>query len=205
MFTITETARLSLHQFQSETGDCTGLRLVIHGDFPGNYQPALLPVAPTDLTPEDRRYDFDGLAVYLDPACVQKANRLEIDLIQTEKGPRLKFDFPSPVWKDPLAKKLQRLIDEKINPGLMTHGGFVSLLKVKNGVAEITMGGGCQGCPLSAMTLNQGVEAIIRRELPEIKSVLDKTDHARGIDPFYKPSGERKSSRSARRRENRKR
>ena len=47
------------------------------------------------------------------------------------------------------------------------------------------MGGGCQGCGQADATLKQGIEAMIRDEIPEITSVLDTTDHAAGENPYY--------------------
>jgi hypothetical protein len=63
------------------------------------------------------------------------------------------------------------------------------------------MGGGCQGCALSAMTLSQGIETIIKQEIPEIHTVVDRTDHAEGENPYHRsPDWEDKSKSSRRRR-----
>jgi Fe/S biogenesis protein NfuA len=47
------------------------------------------------------------------------------------------------------------------------------------------MGGGCQGCSMSAATLKQGVETTLRSEIPEITEILDTTDHAAGANPYF--------------------
>jgi Fe/S biogenesis protein NfuA len=47
------------------------------------------------------------------------------------------------------------------------------------------MGGGCQGCAVSAMTLRDGIETAILANIPEITEVVDTTDHAAGENPFY--------------------
>ena len=80
------------------------------------------------------------------------------------------------------------MIDSKINPGVASHGGHVSLLDVKDGTAFIRLGGGCQGCGMVDVTLKQGIEVVIREEVPEIQKIVDSTDHAGGTNPYYQPA-----------------
>ena len=47
------------------------------------------------------------------------------------------------------------------------------------------MGGGCQGCAVSAMTLREGIAASITAAIPEITEVIDVTDHEAGENPYY--------------------
>ena len=47
------------------------------------------------------------------------------------------------------------------------------------------MGGGCQGCGMANVTLKHGIEAMIQEVFPEIKQVIDTTDHAAGDNPYY--------------------
>lgn len=85
----------------------------------------------------------------------------------------------------PLADKLQQLLDRHINPSLAAHGGFASLVRVEETVAYISMGGGCQGCAMSAATLREGITAMINQALPEVTQVIDVTDHDAGENPYY--------------------
>jgi Fe/S biogenesis protein NfuA len=98
------------------------------------------------------------------------------------------IDNPNSVWTDPRAKAVQEVIDSKINPGVAMHGGYVTLLDVKEDVAYVALGGGCQGCGMANVTLKQGIEVIIREAVPEIRQVIDTTDHAGGTNPYYQPS-----------------
>ena len=75
-----------------------------------------------------------------------------------------------------------------INPGVASHGGFVELLDVQDDSIFIRMGGGCQGCGAADMTLKQGVERLIRENIPQVREVLDQTDHASGRNPYYTAS-----------------
>jgi len=85
----------------------------------------------------------------------------------------------------PLADRVQRVIDEVINPGIAAHGGFVELVDVSEETLYLRMGGGCQGCAASAATLRQGIERMVREEVPEIQQIVDVTDHTAGANPYY--------------------
>ena len=87
-----------------------------------------------------------------------------------------------------LTTRVQELIDSTINPAVAGHGGFVQLIDVKENKVYLQMGGGCQGCGAADFTLRQGIEAILRKEVPEILQVLDVTDHAAGMNPYYRPA-----------------
>jgi Fe-S cluster biogenesis protein NfuA len=83
-------------------------------------------------------------------------------------------------------EKVQYLIDQQINPGVAAHAGFVELIDVRDDTVYLRLGGGCQGCGAADFTLRQGIESVIRREVPEIRRVLDITDHAAGVNPYYR-------------------
>lgn len=80
--------------------------------------------------------------------------------------------------------KIQDLLDTAINPAVAGHGGVVSLVDVKGKMVYLQMGGGCQGCGMADVTLKQGIEAMIREELPEVADIIDVTDHAAGENPY---------------------
>jgi Fe-S cluster biogenesis protein NfuA len=60
----------------------------------------------------------------------------------------------------------------KIRPALQADGGDVELVGVENGVVKVNLRGACAGCPMSAMTLKQGIERILKEEIPEVKEVV---------------------------------
>jgi Fe-S cluster biogenesis protein NfuA len=60
---------------------------------------------------------------------------------------------------------------ETIRPGLQMDGGDIELVGVADGVVKVRLTGACSGCPMSAMTLQMGVERAIRREIPEVVRV----------------------------------
>jgi Fe-S cluster biogenesis protein NfuA len=69
-----------------------------------------------------------------------------------------------------LTKKVQDVLDE-IRPQIQADGGDLELVAVENGTAKIRLKGHCAGCPMSALTLKQGVERTLKLKLPEIKKV----------------------------------
>jgi len=82
-------------------------------------------------------------------------------------------------------EKVRQLLEQSINPALASHGGYAALERVEDATAFITMGGGCQGCAVSAITLREGIEAAIKEAIPEITEIVDTTDHLAGENPYY--------------------
>lgn len=83
-------------------------------------------------------------------------------------------------------ERIDQLLTHQINPALASHGGWASLLEVVDGNrAVVTMGGGCQGCAVSAITLREGIQKAIIERIPEITEVVDATDHDSGDNPYY--------------------
>ena len=86
-----------------------------------------------------------------------------------------------------LADRIRLALDEQVNPVLAGHGGGVELVEVRDNVAYLRMGGGCQGCGLADTTLRHGVEGVLRDLVPELGAIFDLTDHASGTSPYYRP------------------
>lgn len=58
-------------------------------------------------------------------------------------------------------------------------------MDLKDDIAYVKFGGGCQGCSSADVTLKQGVVTMIKSAVPQIKDVLDITEHAAGANPYY--------------------
>jgi Fe/S biogenesis protein NfuA len=85
-----------------------------------------------------------------------------------------------------IEERVRQLLEQSINPALAAHGGFAVLERIEEDHrAIVTMGGGCQGCAVSAITLREGIEAAIKEAVPEITEVVDGTDHAAGENPYF--------------------
>ena len=59
----------------------------------------------------------------------------------------------------------------EIRPSLQADGGDVELVDVENGIVKVRLTGACGGCPMSQMTLKQGIEQHIKKVIPEVLSV----------------------------------
>lgn len=142
-------------------------------------------VKPTDKQANDRVQDEGAFEVYLDPMSAKALDGGTVDFVEGVMQSGFKVYFASPKWDDPVAQKVQDVLDVHINPGVAGHGGTVALDGVRDGVAYIRFGGGCQGCGAADVTLKQGIVRILSEHVPEITAVKDSTDHDAGENPYY--------------------
>jgi Fe-S cluster biogenesis protein NfuA len=70
----------------------------------------------------------------------------------------------------PIEERINTALD-RIRPAIAADGGDVWLIRVENGTAYVQMLGACGGCPASHLTLKNGIEAVIREDVPEITKV----------------------------------
>ncbi len=62
---------------------------------------------------------------------------------------------------------------QTIRPFLQADGGDVELIDVsEDGIVEVKLTGACSGCPMSQMTLSQGIERQLKALIPELKQVV---------------------------------
>lgn len=76
------------------------------------------------------------------------------------------------------------LFEAEINPAVARHGGTVELVDVQDAMVLLRMGGGCQGCGMADVTLRQGIEVLLKKRVPEIRGLIDVTDHSAGSNPY---------------------
>ena len=60
---------------------------------------------------------------------------------------------------------------KKIRPMLQADGGDVEFVDIEDGVVKVRLQGACAGCPMSQMTVKNGIERLLKQEIPEVKSV----------------------------------
>jgi Fe/S biogenesis protein NfuA len=161
-----------------------GLRIAITGRADGAFIYDMQLVAPGDERQGDMVVTaLAGVPIHVPLASVPYLDGITLDADLPFGAVRV--DNPNPLWMDPLAEAVQRLLDEEINPSVAAHGGHIDLLDVADGIAFIHMGGGCQGCGMAELTLGQGVRTAILDSFPDIAEVRDTTDHAQGANPYY--------------------
>ena len=69
-----------------------------------------------------------------------------------------------------MLEKVQNVLN-KIRPMLQKDGGDVELVGIKGNVVQVRLQGACAGCPMSQMTLKNGIEKVLKEQIPEIESV----------------------------------
>jgi len=60
----------------------------------------------------------------------------------------------------------------QVRPALQADGGDVELVDMNEGVVSLKLKGACAGCPMAAMTLRNGIERILKEQVPEVKEVI---------------------------------
>ena len=189
MLTITESAKRKIGaiiQTQGKPGD--GLHLAIVGRSSAGFTYDMYLVEEGQVEAEDIVVDMGDFPVIIDSGSAPHLQDAVIDYVEDLQQSGFRIGNPNPVWADPQAMAIQELLDTQINPGVATHGGHVELMDVQDNVVYIRFGGGCQGCGMVSVTLNQGVEQALREAFPEIREIIDVTDHAAGTNPYYQSS-----------------
>jgi Fe-S cluster biogenesis protein NfuA len=69
-----------------------------------------------------------------------------------------------------MQEKVKAVLD-KIRPSLQADGGDVELVAVEGGIVKVRLKGACAGCPMSQMTLKNGIEKLLKREIPDVTAV----------------------------------
>ena len=69
-----------------------------------------------------------------------------------------------------IQKRVQNALEE-IKPRIQADGGDIELVAIEKGIVKVRLKGACAGCPMSAMTLKQGVERFVKTKVPEILKV----------------------------------
>jgi len=187
MITITETAQNYFRRLIAQQ-DEDGLGLRISVNQPGT------PGASCDLQfcpagqsmPDDRVVEFSGFKLFVARLSEQWLEQAEIDFEEDSTGGQLTIKAPgikgrAPAGEAPLEDRVNWLLETEVNPALAAHGGRVALVEItEQKEVVLQFGGGCHGCGMADVTLKQGIEQTLTRNLPEITAVKDATDHQRG-------------------------
>lgn len=189
---FTDAARAQIQTFiAQDRGEQLALRVGVRDPSPvaPEYEMSLIEEGETQ--PDDEILDARGFEVVIDRESAKILVGTTIDWVESPEGSGFKFDNPNikPLGSEPLtgplAERVQRVLDERINPGVATHGGAISLVDVRDNVVYLRMSGGCQGCGKASVTLTQGIRQVLKEAVPEIVDIRDVTDHASGTDPYF--------------------
>jgi Fe/S biogenesis protein NfuA len=195
VFTVTPEAIERILELRQQEDDPPGLalRVEVTGTAGVEYAYDLTFDPIAEAGEADAQYRQGDLPVIVPTGSIEQLTGATLD-IPAGGGPGLVLRNPN--RPDPLsgkhleltgtiAEQVDQLLREQINPALAAHGGFAALKGVEGDKVYVTMGGGCQGCAVSAMTLRDGIARSITEAIPEVTEVIDTTDHAAGENPFY--------------------
>jgi len=202
MIELTEIAKqkiMTLMRDQEDQGTIMeGVRLTYSGMLPTlEYRLAFVEAGKTETG--DAIVTANGIKVFMEERNAGFLADVRIDFLETLQQTGFKVDNPKvvipkavapqspPTLDTPQAIAIKNVLDSEINPAISAHGGYITLLDVKEQVAYIQMSGGCQGCGMADVTLKQGVIVAIKKSVPEIIDVLDTTDHGSGNNPYFTP------------------
>jgi Fe/S biogenesis protein NfuA len=191
MITITPAARDYFVKLLDEQPDNTNLRLrTIHPGTP-SADVELTFCGPGQHQSDDQAVDCQRFVLYVDEASASSLNGAMIDFETNAMGGELSIRAPGlkgkrPAKDAPFRERVEWVLEARVNPMVASHGGSVALVEAtEEGDVVLQFGGGCHGCGMVDVTLKQGIETTMKQEIPEVRRVLDATDHASGENPYY--------------------
>lgn len=192
MLTVTPAARDYFGKLLEQQPDDTHLRLQVIN--PGT------PAADVELAycPQGQQRDGDHaidcqtFVLFVERDSAEALNGAMIDFESNSMGGELSIRAPGlkgqrPASDAPIHERVKWVLESRINPMVASHGGRVGLVDVTDDNDVILQfGGGCRGCGMADVTLKQGIETTLRQEVPEVREVIDATDHASGENPYFR-------------------
>ena len=140
---------------------------------------------------EDLVFGQQGFEVVMDPESAKLLDGASVDWVESlqQSGFKVENSNLAPIGskplEGPLADRVRQVIEQYVNPGVAQHGGHVTLVEVRDKIVYLQMGGGCQGCGMASVTLSQGIERILKEQVPEIVGIEDVTNHSAGDSPYF--------------------
>jgi len=151
--------------------------------------------ALADAAESDAVYHSGELPVVVPASSVAELGGARLDwsdegegglvIINPNTPPRRPAPMPVGDLSGDLAQRVLAVLEEQVNPAIAMHGGRADLVRMDGEVAVLNLSGGCQGCGMARATLSQGIEVALKEAIPELKGVVDITDHAGGTNPYY--------------------
>lgn len=194
MLIFTDRAKDVVRSFLDQSGgELEALRIATQPGSPVAPRFELTLVGLDERAEGEQELDAGGFPVLVRESDVERLDGATVDYVErvNESGFEVrpvgqgKKERTRSAPEGELANKVRDVLDSQVNPAIAAHGGVITLVDLDDTEVYVEMGGGCQGCALSRMTLRQGVERMLREAIPELTAVHDVTDHASGDNPFF--------------------
>lgn len=75
-------------------------------------------------------------------------------------------------YSNEIVKKINVLLDKYVKPAVEKDGGNIAYKSFENGIVSVELQGSCSGCPSSTITLKNGIEALLKKMIPEVEEVV---------------------------------
>ncbi len=193
LLTITDAAREKVMEVRANEPDpdALALWLEVSGLSGNSYTYDMYFRRLDEAGADDAVQPHDDLPVVVPADSVDKIRGATLDLsgggmvLDNPNTPSPTMGGPTGDVSGPVAQRVIQVLDQQVNPSIAAHGGHAELVAVEEETAYLRLGGGCVGCGMANVTLTQGIEVAILESVPEIRSVVDVTDHASGTNPYY--------------------
>jgi len=189
--TFTDGAKAHVVAFLAEESEPLAVRIEVLDSSPLAPQYDLALIEESEKESDDQVYELGGFEVVVPRASVDLLQGASVDWVESMQGAGFKIENPNivPIGEGaaagPLADRVKHVIDMQVNPAIASHGGSVTLIEVRDDVVYLEMMGGCQGCGMAAVTLAQGIRRIIMESVPDVRDIVDVTNHDAGANPYY--------------------
>jgi len=193
MIEITESGQKYLYELLSKQ-DCEGIAIrvfVLDGGTP-KAETCIAFCRPGEEQEGDEAFEYEGFKAFIEVKSKPYLEEAVVDFAKDSMGGQLTIKAPNSrmpkISEDSsLQDKINYILYNEINPGLQSHGGYVTLEELtEDNIAVLQFGGGCQGCGMVDVTLKDGVEKTLMEHLPELSAVRDITDHSFQENAYYK-------------------
>lgn len=191
MVTFTEEARAHVVAFLAEESEPLAVRIEVLDSSPLAPQYDLALIEESEKESNDQVYEQGGFEVVVPRSSVDLLQGATVAWVESMQGSGFKVENPNIVpigegmAEGPLADRVKHVIEMQVNPAIASHGGSVTLIEVRDDVVYLEMMGGCQGCGMAAVTLAQGIRRIIMESVPDVRDIVDVTNHDAGDNPYY--------------------
>lgn len=183
---FTPSARAQVHAVLSRQAQPSALRILVKDPAAPVPEYDMVLESLASAAPSDTHLNVDGVHVLIDARSLPAVNGATVDFASDPLRPGFLVEAPRPdLDADPLARQVRHVLEHQINPNIASHGGRADLVGIQDDVVYVALGGGCQGCSMASVTLQQGIEQLLKQAIPRIRAVVDATDHAGGSNPFY--------------------
>jgi Fe/S biogenesis protein NfuA len=189
---ITESAQDYLKELLLKQDNTQGIKIFVSDAGSPKAETCIAYAKEDDQLKDFEEKQLNGLKIFLETRSLKFIEDAIVDYSSDRFGGTLTIKAPNSkvpqVTEDAsIEDKINYILYSEINPSLAAHGGEVSLVEVLDDKkAILQFGGGCQGCGMVDLTLKDGVEKTLLEKIPDLKSVLDVTDHSLKENAYYK-------------------